>query len=51
MCLDQSYIYKSLRKVVVMGQTLLHFRGEMAVHLPMLQSDRMSISLEENDYA
>ena len=34
-----------------MGETKLCFRGEMAVHLPMLQSDRMSISLEENNHA
>lgn len=34
-----------------MGETLSRLRGAMAVHLPMLQSDRISIFLEENDHA
>lgn len=34
-----------------MGETLLQLRGEMTVHWPMLQSDRMSIFPEENDHA
>jgi hypothetical protein len=34
-----------------MGKKFLIQRGEQAVHLPMLQSDRISILLEENTHA
>lgn len=35
----------------MLGETLSRLRGEMTVHLPMLQSDHISIFLEENDHA
>jgi len=50
MYLDDSFISIVKRKAEVMGKNLSIQREEMPAHLPMLQSNLISILPEEKDY-
>jgi len=50
MCLDDSFISIIQQKAEVMGNILSIQRGETPAHLPMQQSNLISIMPEETDY-
>jgi hypothetical protein len=50
-CWSNSLAVNPFRKAVMMGEKKLHPNGDKTVHLPMLQSHRMSILSEENTHA